>query len=207
MVRMNDTIFYYVSSYVYLGVDIDNMLTFTKHFKNTFKNVSPKLFMLRKIIYMINKKAALDITKTMLCSIIDYGNIFLSCCNDSDLNDLQVLQNNAVRCCYGIADPRDEHVIDLHIQANIKMISVRRKEQILTCICRNIKKGVIKIAQSTRQNRSSIAPSVYLPIPRPELFKKSVYYSGATLWNGLPANIRNCEDLDSFKLEIGKLEM
>ena len=156
---------------------------------------------------MINIKAALNIAKTMLCSIIDYGNIFLSSCNENDLNDLQVLQNNAVRCCYGIADPRDEHVLDLHKQANMKMISTRRKKQILTCIWRNIKKGVIKIAKPIRQNRSAIAPSVYLPIPRTELFKKSVYYKGTTLWNGLPASIRNCDDLDSFKLEIGKLEM
>ena len=152
-------------------------------------------------------KYALDITKTMLCSIIDYGNIFLSSCNENDLNDLQVLQNSAVRCCYGVADPRDEHVLDLHSQANMKMISTRRKKQILTCIWRNINKGVIKIAQPIRLNRSTIAPSVYLPIPRTELFKKSVYYKGASLWNDLPVNIRNCEDIDSFKLEIGKLEL
>ena len=75
----------YVSSYLYLGVDIDNMLTFKKHFENTFKNVSHKLFILRKTRQMINIKAALDITKTMLCSVIDYGNIFLSSCINSNL--------------------------------------------------------------------------------------------------------------------------
>ena len=32
---------------------------------------------------MINIKAALDITKTMLCTVIDYGNILLSSCNQS----------------------------------------------------------------------------------------------------------------------------
>ena len=172
---MHGTVVNYVSSYLYLGVDIDNMLTFGKHFKNTFKNVYHKLYILRKIRYMINIKAALDITKTMLCSIIDYGNIFLSSCNENDLNDLQVLQNSAVRCCYSVSDPRDEHVLDLHSQANMKMISTRRKKQILTCIWRNINKGVIKIARPIRLNRSTIAPSVYLPIPRTELFLKNPY--------------------------------
>ena len=66
----------YVTSYLYLGVDIDNMLTFKKHYNNTFNNVSHKLFILRKIRYMINVKGALDITKTMLCSVIDYGKLF-----------------------------------------------------------------------------------------------------------------------------------
>ena len=38
---------------------------------------------------MITVKAALDIIKTMFCSIIDYGNIFLSSRNLNELNDLQ----------------------------------------------------------------------------------------------------------------------
>ena len=57
------------------------MLTFKKHYNNTFKDVSHKLFIISTIRYMINVNAALDITKTMLCSVIDYGNIFLSSCN------------------------------------------------------------------------------------------------------------------------------
>ena len=63
-IRMHGTVVDYVSSYLYFSVDIDNMLTFGKHFKNTFKNVYHKLYILRKIRYMINTKAALDITKT-----------------------------------------------------------------------------------------------------------------------------------------------
>ena len=120
---MQGTAVDYVSSYSYLGGDINNMLTFKKHFSITFKNVSHKLYILRKIRYMINTKAALDVTKTMLCSIIDYDNIFLSSVNDADLNDLQILQNNAIRCYYGIPDPRDEHILDLHVRANMKLVN------------------------------------------------------------------------------------
>ena len=195
----------YLTSYLYLGVDIDDMLTFKKHYNNTFKNVSHKLFILRKIRYMINVKAALDITKTMLCSVIDYGNIFLSSCTQGDLRDMQILQNNALRCCYGVFDPRDEHILFLHSQANMKMLDIRRKKQIVTCIWRNLKKGVIQTAQPVRQNRSAEAPSIYLPIPKTELFKKSVYYLGANLWNTLPVSLRLLDDIENFKLEIDKI--
>ena len=41
---------------------------------------------------MINEKAALDVTENMLCSVIDYGNIFLSSIGDNELDDLQILQ-------------------------------------------------------------------------------------------------------------------
>ena len=125
-------------------------------------------------------------------------NLFLSSCNETELCDLQTLQNNAIRCCYGISDPRDEHISDIHIRANMKFVNVRRQKQILTCIWRNIQKGVIFIATPVRQNRSAGAPRIYLPIPRTTLFKKSVFYYGATLWNALPANVRLCDDIESF---------
>ena len=122
---------------------------------------------------MINVKAALDITKTMLCSVIDYGNIFLSSINEADLLDIQILQNNAIRCSYGVSDPRNEHIHDLHVRANMKFVNTRRQKQILTCLWRNIHKGIIKIAEPIRQNRSAMAPTIYLPVPRTTLFKKS----------------------------------
>ena len=46
-----------------------------------------------------------------------------------------------------------------------------------------------------------MAPTIYLPIPRTTLFKKSVFYLGGTLWIALPGNVRLCDDISSFKLE------
>ena len=112
---------------------------------------------------------------------------------------------HALRCCYGVSDPRDEHILFLHSQANMKMLDIRRKKQIVTCIWRNLRKGIIQIAQPIRQNRSAVAPNIYLPIPRTELFKKSVYYLGANLWNALPVPLRLLDDIEHFKLEINKI--
>ena len=102
-------------------------------------------------------------------------------------------------------NPRDEHVLDLHLRANMKTVDIRRKKQILTCMWRNINKGILETAKPIRQNRSAGAPNIYLPIPITVLFKKSVFYFGATLWNALPALVRLCADIDSFKLDINKI--
>ena len=80
----------------------------------------------------------------MLRSIIDYGNMFISTCNLQYLSDLQVLQNHALRCCYSVNDPRDEHMVDLHINTNIQMLDVRRKKLQILCIWRNIENGFIE---------------------------------------------------------------
>ena len=97
---------------------------------------------------MINTKAALDITKTMFCSIIDYGNIFLSICNEGDLNDIQILQNQGLRYCHRISDPRDEHIAHLHNISYVQTVEERKKKQILTCLWRNIEKGIVNINPS-----------------------------------------------------------
>ena len=100
---------------------------------------------------------------------------------------------------------RDEHILELHVRANMKLVDIRRQKQILTCFWRNIQKGIVKTAQPIRQNRSAMAPTIYLPIPRTTLFKKSVFYMGATSWNALPRNVRSCDDTDKFKLEINNI--
>ena len=51
----------YVSSYLYLGIDIDEHLTFKKYISTLIKNVSHKLYILRKVRPMFDKKASIDI--------------------------------------------------------------------------------------------------------------------------------------------------
>ena len=48
---------------------------------------------------------------------------------------------------------------------------------------------IVKMSNPARVARSNAAPNIYLPVPNTELFKKSVYYRVATLWNSLPTNI------------------
>ena len=143
---------------------------------------------------MLNTKAALDIVKTMLCSIIDCGNIFLNPCTIRDLEDLQTLQNHALICCYNVIDARMEHVIDLHKNANVNMLDVRRKRQQLLCIF-----GYLNSYNPVRNTRNVAGRTIRLLIPRTEQFKKSVYYSGSKEWNNLPENIRALHTLEEFK--------
>ena len=177
--EINSQEIHYVNSYLYLGIDIDEQLSFKKYFTTLLQNVSHKLYILRKVRPMLNAKAALDIVKTMICSIIDYGNIFIDTCTAQDLQDLQILQNNALRCCYNVSDPRDEHVIDLHRNANMEMLDVRRRKQQLVCIWRNLQTGFIEVYRPVRITRGGQGKSIRLPIPRTEQYNKSVFYLGS----------------------------
>ena len=142
---------------------------------------------------MLNIKAALNIVKTMRCSIIDYGNMFLNVCTAEDLCDLQILQNHALRCCYNVIDARMEHVSDLHNNANVKMLDLRKKRRQILCIFRNIKDGFLQTYCPVTTTRNVTGNNIRPQIPRTEQLRKSVYYIGSKEWNILPDNIRNLQ--------------
>ena len=47
--------------------------------------------------------------------------------------------------------------------------------------------------------RSSVNGNLQLPRPNCEIFKCSLKYQGAILWNGLPSNLKDAPDIHSFK--------
>ena len=60
------------------------------------------------------------------------------------------------------------------------------------------------LSKFVKQNgmNSSLRDSVnklVVPLPQTNYLKNSFSYSGATLWNGLPCNLRITKSLDEFK--------
>ena len=46
--------------------------------------------------------------------------------------------------------------------------------------------------------------NLYMPRPRLDLFKTSISFAGASLWNSLPQNIKSCISLPCFKCNLHK---
>ena len=51
------------------------------------------------------------------------------------------------------------------------------------------------------QTRSSHNNDVYPPTVKKSIYKTSLLYAGAVLWNGLPIHIKECTNIDDFKRE------
>ena len=47
--------------------------------------------------------------------------------------------------------------------------------------------------------RSSSSLQLYIPKPKSELFRKTLVYSGSTVWNSLPFYIKNANSVHHFK--------
>ena len=201
-ITINNANLTYEHHFRYLGIEIDNLLTMKPTYDAIFKNASHKLYLFRLIRGNLTMFAATQILKTMFVSVLDYGNVFLTGINRDKLSDLQKLQNDAVRCCLSIKNPRDAHVIDLHEQLQLHLIDHRRTVQLLTCIKKGVENNFLPhIAPEIAILRNQALKTI-IPIPRNDTIKRSPYYWGCSIWNRLPQDIRLIEEPLSFKKNI-----
>ena len=183
----------YDHNFRYLGIEIDNLLTMKPTYEAIYKNASHKLYIYRLIRGSLTTFAATQILKTMFVSVLAYGNIFLTGVNKDRL------QNDAVRCCLGIKNQRDAHVVDLHTQLQLHLIDHLGIVQLLTCIKKGVENNFLPHIIPEMAILRNQALKTIIPIPRNDTVKKSPYYWGCTIWNRVPQDIRLMEDPLAFK--------
>ena len=188
-----------VHTYRYLGFLLDQQLTFKADLKQTIRTISQKFYMFRKYKQFLSKKAKLDVAKTMLLSYFTYSNIFYGVCNDEETGELQKLQNNILRSALEINNPRDISIINLHANTNTLLLDTRRNHQLLVAVYKAVKGNNIILKKNVRNLRMFDGLVVQLEHPNTTKFLKSPLYHGGEMWNGLPADIRNSDNIDEFK--------
>ena len=191
----------YVGTFKYLGIDIDRNLNMKSFFDSMYKLVSHKLYLLKLIRPSLTIDAALAVGKSMLLSLIDYGNIFLTCVTQEDRSDLQKLQNKILRCCLNIVDPLDINIIEMHSLVNVDLVDKRRAYHLLTLVHRNVKGNKFEMVDHNVNTRYNDGYKINLIRPRNEHVRKTSYYIGTSSWNDLDLDLREL-DITSFKDKI-----
>ena len=86
-----------VSSMKYLGVILDEHLTFDEHVSYILTKSSKKLGILRRARDYLNKKSKILLYKSLILLHLDYCDIVYMCTSESNLQQLQQIQNCACR--------------------------------------------------------------------------------------------------------------
>ena len=89
----------FVNTFNYLGVILDDQLTFTPYYNMVKRRMENKIFVLSKIRKYVDNKTALLIYKQAVLPLVEYAGFVLIFCTIGQRYDLQVLQNNALRLC------------------------------------------------------------------------------------------------------------
>ena len=187
----------FVTSYKYLGVILDQTLSFNKHINNCIKNVAHKMYLLSKVRPYINVTTSTILYKSMILPYIDYSDIIYEATNTANLRKLQRLQNQCLRIC---ARSRD-HIptTELHCRYKVGVLESRRQAHLNNYMFKQ-QNNTDLVDQRMIRTRAHNGTLFKVEYPYLEKYKQSTYYRGALLWNGLSAATRNIASYTSFKL-------
>ena len=183
---------------------LNDELTLANEYKAVYRKAERKVYTLGKLRYFVDKKTALLIYKQAVLPYFDYGGFLLVSCNMGQKNDLQVLQNNALRIClkYRLVDRVSERA--LHAESSLQNLEQRWKSQLLK-IMYHQSKNEQNIKVPNRHTRGADKVVFNVPTRCSRKYLKSPFYVGTQLWNSLPETSQRSDNLLKFEKKISPL--
>ena len=126
--------------------------------------------------------------------------------SEKHLNHLQKLQKRAARI---VTQNFNWDELSINIIRNLGCQTIRERYEFLTC-CITYKAYFWSFSPVAEHHsvltRGSTNNNLHLPKPNLTIFKSSLSYSGANLWNSLAMHIRDSPTYNTFKSRLKKLQ-
>lgn len=206
---LDGTLLERVSSYKYLGIWLDQKLTFEVHINNLLKKLRPKVgfyFRLKKCFSFLARKRLVQST---FLSVLDYGDTIYMHAPLCLLKKLDAVYHSALRFVTGA--PSRTHHCDLYSKVQWPSLYLRRKLHMLLFIAKALLGklpyyicNLLTFCTLSYGTRSSHKLLLQSCTPRTELGKTGFSFYAPYLWNELQKIL--CMDslpsLETFKREI-----
>ena len=195
-----------VEEYKYLGVKVDNYLTFTCNTHYIESKVLSRIGVLGRVRQLVDSSTCLYLYKQLVLPIIEYADFAYDGLPQYNAFTIQRLQNCAARRILKL--PKMTPSAYTHQELNLERLDVRRFKH--TCIelfkilndmsPARLKTRFIYVSDiSTRETRLSSQNMLYIKKPRLQMTKRAFYYRAAMYWNNLPIQVRLAPTLETFK--------
>ena len=105
-IRIDGTLLSRVFSYQYLGVELDDTLSYDKQLSNVVNKTTQKLYIFRKIRRFISESTAITVYKQMILPLLEYCNILFNNGKKGKLDKIDKIQSKCVRIienCYDVS--------------------------------------------------------------------------------------------------------
>lgn len=192
-----------VDDYNYLGLKIDNQLSFTSHLKTLMRNVAHKNRQFYTICKYLSTDMAVLIYKTMISPIFNYANIFLYSGPSKLLKKLQTLQNQSIRTILKVN--KRTNVDNQRLNMRIHTLQNDRK---INLLCLAYKQSFIDECRDHRvlNTRLHEPGRRQLIVRRPinQLYAKCYMYNSKKWWNSIPTWYQRMPNVGRFKKVISK---
>ena len=188
-----------------LGITIDNKLCWDSHINNVCKTVSRRAFLLSKLRYIVDIDTRKLFFNAHIKSHIDYPSVAWDGCSDVLKKILNSLHRRAIKLIFPdttlTTDQKLNEMIIMSLQKQLEF----NKGLFMYRVLSNEALEYIANLYTHTPSRYSNPRNYQLSLPRPKIrmFKTSISFTGAYLWNNyLPLTVRSCQSLISFKRKI-----
>ena len=204
-ISINNTAVHRVHESKFLGVIIDDKLSFRSHIKQVENKVSKGLYALRTAKHFLPKKHLNLIYHALIAPHLTYGSVYWQSTTKNHLSKLTVLQKKAVR----IINKAEYNAPSAPIFKELRILPLQQLHtfellKLMYRIKNQLLPTPIPIAFSTNAP-SHTYPTRYRcsnPMPtqtnRHHLTHRSFVKSGPQLWNSLPSTAKNKQTLKAF---------
>ncbi len=196
-----------VSNYKYLGVYLDQHLTFSYHLDKLGRKIKSRTFILNRMRNFISQNLAGDLYRSLIEPHFMYADIVYDAATKQPRQLLQTKQNNALRVVANV----DRHfsATSVHLETNTPWLDTIRKER----CCIEVYKALNSLAPPAicnmflrpdheRSLRSSHANQFIPPRNRTAFADNNFVCRSYQYWQHIPIDVRNSSSLAIFKKSV-----
>ena len=168
ILSLSNQILYRVCSYKCLGFTLDEHLNFNKHISDMNQLISHKLYLLSQIRKCITIEASINIFRTMILSLIEYGDIIYNGTSQANLDKIDKSFYRGLRICINA----NNHIInpELCIASKISTLQNRYSCHLLLFMHEQSSNHIF-LEHRTRNMRMHDAPVFNMYKPKNERVK------------------------------------
>lgn len=193
-----------VSSVKHLGLIFDSQLQWKAHIDKLATKLASVVGIFAKIGTFLPTKVMKLLYYALFHSRIEYASTSWAAASKTQLNQIQVLQNKAIKRCYRLNNRH--HTLGLYTNIAKNVMPVVAMKDYQACkfthiIINKIKPSKIQFEFKNRESRRGpeIVPAIK---PKNQYGFNSISYNGPTQFNTMPCEIKNCTNTKIFQRKI-----
>jgi hypothetical protein len=205
-ITVNDSILDGIDSFKYLGVTIQQNLTWSEHIDNISKKFNQCLGLICCIKFLLPIQARLTLHNSLALPLLDYSDIVWGDKNNSTLmNHLQVLQHNAEKLILDL--PRHSPTTKALETLQWKPLYLRWKYHrcisVFKCLNHLLDFDFnLSMISHIHSHKTCHNNNYYLPLPHINWGKQQFTYHSVSEWNSLPIELKQSTNLNLLKSKL-----
>lgn len=203
---VNNTSLKRVHNTKYLGVTIDENLSWDNHIKQIKKKVMPVTMAIKRT-GGVTKKVAKLVYNGYILSKIRYNITSWSQCSSFHIKQISTIMNKALKTLYKMNMRcstnevyKKTHELDLN-----QLIYFEKCKYIYKILNKKLKSNwILSTREVIHQHNTRNRLKLNVPKTRTSTKNRSLKNSAIKLYNNLPKHIQDCKDVEKFKLSLKK---